>query len=1030
MTDAIGRLTTALAGDYQIERELGSGGMATVFLAEDRKHRRPVAIKVLRPELAAAIGPERFLREIEISANLDHPHILPLYDSGAADGFLYFVMPYVEGESLRDRLNREKQLPIDQALQIAREVADALSYAHSRNVVHRDIKPENILLAGGHARVADFGIARAITAAGGDRLTQTGLAIGTPAYMSPEQATGSQDLDGRSDLYSLACVLYEMLAGQPPFTGVTTESIVHQHIAVEPKAITALRPAIPASVSAALMRALSKTPADRFSPAAQFAEALREGGHPVQQTVGTPSWTNPVRAGLTFGLVAAATLAVVAVLVIVGGLPDWVFLGAVLLLLLGLPIVVGTALAERGRALDHGAVSGWKTLLSWKRSIVGGAAAFALLAAVSATYMFMRARGIGPAGTLVSTGTVEERARLILADFENRSADSTNGATVTELLRIGLARSPSFTLLDQAQIGSILGLMQRDLSGGLPPSVAMEAAQREGVGGVITGEVATVGNGLHFSARLLSPEGNELLVLQQTASDANGLVAAVGRLSDDFRERFGESLRSIRNSKPLDRVTTGSMRALRLYSQGMQAWGQGDIARSIQLMEDAIAADSMFAMAHRKLAIILSNNFERRSRQVEAASKAYEYRDRLTDRERYTVTAAYHTVVTGNRDQVISAYRSLLDLYPDDYIGLNNLGVIYSELRDYPRAAEYYSRGLQVDPTIRLHYSNLAYALGQFEQWDSARTVLDVFEQRFPGNPEVLIWNVVNAAQRKDYDQTERLGDSLMIVQRGTAFWESTAAEWLATLSAMQGRLDRARDRWGRAFELEVERDLAGQYLFRASRRAVIETLVEGDQTVGRRILAEATGRYPLESLSPLDRPYGHLAVAYAVAGDLETARKLLTEYERTPDADHAHGAELWKDGAEGVIALAEDRYDDALGAFRRFDDGNECVTCSYAWMAKALDAAGRVDSAMILMEDFVNRPSSEIWYDAAHLGHGYRRLGEYYEAKGEIEKAVDYYGRFVDLWKDADPQLQPQVQQVKNTLVRLAGERTSGGSE
>jgi TolB-like protein/Flp pilus assembly protein TadD len=274
MPDSLTALQTALAERYRVQHELGRGGMATVYLAEDVRHGRPVAVKVLKSELAAAIGPERFLREIEISARLHHPHILPLYDSGEADGFLYYVMPQVEGESLRDRLTREKQLPLDDSLQIAREVADALSYAHSRGVVHRDIKPDNILLESGHAVVADFGIARAIDAAGEDQLTATGLAIGTPAYMSPEQAAGSKDLDGRSDLYSLGCVLYEMLAGQPPFTGPTVESLVHQHLTVQPPNITGIRPAVPASVAAALDRALAKTPADRFSPVALFAEAL------------------------------------------------------------------------------------------------------------------------------------------------------------------------------------------------------------------------------------------------------------------------------------------------------------------------------------------------------------------------------------------------------------------------------------------------------------------------------------------------------------------------------------------------------------------------------------------------------------------------------------------------------------------------------------------------------------------------------------------------------------------------------------
>jgi serine/threonine-protein kinase len=223
VNDTIARLRTALAGRYAIDREVGSGGMARVYLADDLRHRRKVAIKVLKPELTEAFGPERFLREIETSASLRHPHILPLFDSGDTGDSLFFVMPFVEGESLRTRIDRDRQLPVDEAIQIATEIADALSYAHARGIIHRDIKPENILLEGGHAVVADFGIARALRAAHDPSLTQTGTSLGTPRYMSPEQASGERDVDGRADLYSLACTLFEMLAGQPPFAGPTFE---------------------------------------------------------------------------------------------------------------------------------------------------------------------------------------------------------------------------------------------------------------------------------------------------------------------------------------------------------------------------------------------------------------------------------------------------------------------------------------------------------------------------------------------------------------------------------------------------------------------------------------------------------------------------------------------------------------------------------------------------------------------------------------------------------------------------------------
>jgi len=274
MTDLLDRLRSALADRYVIERELGSGGMAVVFLAKDVKHRRMVAIKVLSPDLGSEVGTERFLREIEIAAGLTHPHILPLHDSGRADGLLFCVMPYVEGESLRDRLEREHQLPLEDALRITREAAEALDYAHERGIIHRDIKPANILLEQGQAVVADFGIARAVEQAGGTSITQTGLAMGTPAYMSPEQASGGRDVDGRADIYALGCVLYEMLSGETPFTGPTPQAVLAKKRNEPTPRISVVRETVPAGVETALTKALAKAPADRFATAGQFAEAL------------------------------------------------------------------------------------------------------------------------------------------------------------------------------------------------------------------------------------------------------------------------------------------------------------------------------------------------------------------------------------------------------------------------------------------------------------------------------------------------------------------------------------------------------------------------------------------------------------------------------------------------------------------------------------------------------------------------------------------------------------------------------------
>jgi serine/threonine-protein kinase len=311
LSDLIARLNAALQGRYLIERELGEGGMATVFLADDLKHERKVALKVLKPELAAVVGAERFLAEIKTTANLQHPHILPLFDSGEADSFLFYVMPYVQGETLRERINREKQLPIDEAISIATSVAAALQHAHDRGVIHRDIKPANILLQDGQPVVADFGIALAVGAAGGSRLTETGLSVGTPYYMSPEQATGDQQVGPSSDTYSLAALLYEMLTGDPPYIGSTAQAVLGKIIQGAPVSATAVRRSIPANVDAALRKALEKLPADRFTRAQAFAQALTD---PSFHYGGEPGAAVASRGGNRATIVATAAALVCALL--------------------------------------------------------------------------------------------------------------------------------------------------------------------------------------------------------------------------------------------------------------------------------------------------------------------------------------------------------------------------------------------------------------------------------------------------------------------------------------------------------------------------------------------------------------------------------------------------------------------------------------------------------------------------------------------------------------------------------------------
>ncbi len=710
MTDFSDRVQRAVGAAYRIEKELGGGGMSRVFLAEEVGLERKVVVKVLPPEMAAGVNAERFRREILLAAKLQHPHIVPLLTAGASGDLLYYVMPFIQGESLRTRLAREGELPVGQAARILRDVADALAYAHRQGVVHRDIKPDNVMLADGHAVVTDFGVAKAVESSTGESsLTSLGVALGTPAYMSPEQAAADPHVDHRADIYAVGAMAYEMLTGRPPFTGATPQSVLAAQVTQAPDHVTAHRATVPPALAEAVMRCLAKKPADRFQQADELVPLFDSLLDAERRD---DSGRNPARPGRGLRCPGAARQSAAGWRAVrprgrrrrrhrlrAGARDRPAELGLRRrrrLLLAGLPIMLLTGVQERRRAQARATgmhtltPTGMKKLFTWRRALLGGGAAFAALALLAGSFMTLRALGVGPFGTLVSSGKLANRARVLVADFGNRSTDPTLGRTLTEAFRIDLSQSPVVRVMTGDEIGGVLKRMERPESAAVTQDVAQEIAQREGIPAIITGDVAPVGQGYLLSARVLSTgDGSELAADRETAESETGILAALGRLSSSVRAKIGESYRSLRDTRPLEDVTTGSLEALRLYTRGNQAELAGDLRQAVDFYRQATLADTSFAMAYRKLAVNLQNAGAPSSTVRGAAAAAFRHSDRLPPIERGLAAGYYYRSVEPDPAKAIAAYRAALAVNPEHDIALNNLGV---ELNALSRWAEAESR--------------------------------------------------------------------------------------------------------------------------------------------------------------------------------------------------------------------------------------------------------------------------------------------------------------------------------------------------
>lgn len=1051
MTDPNARLSEALGDRYRILGEAGAGGMATVFLAEDVKHRRRVAVKVLRPELAASLGAQRFLREIQIAAGLQHPNIVGLLDSGAfasaaggPEDSPYYVMPFVEGESLRQRLARSGELPVGEAVRLLCEITDALAHAHRRGVVHRDMKPDNVMIAERHALVTDFGVAKAVTEAHGSdhQATSVGMALGTPAYMSPEQAAADPHVDHRADIYAIGAMAYELLAGRPPFTGGSPQQVLMAQVTQEPEPLLNHRPNLPPGLSQAIMRCLAKRPADRFQTADELLAALEP--HATASASSTPASTAPVRAvpmpnqwyghpvrvGALFALASAAVLALVWFLTKEVGLPTWVMPGAIALLAIGLPIMLATGVIERRRAVAkatgmfHASAETGLRRLTWKQSVRGGVLAFSALAVVVTGYLVMRLTGIGPVGTLVASGKLQASDRIVVADFENRTSDSTLGTSVTEAFRIDLAQSPVVKVVPAANVNDALARMGRPTGGVLDGATAREVAVRENAKAVVVGEISPIGKGMVLSARLLSAgDGTELVALRETAADEGKVLEAIDRLSKGMRERFGESLKRLRNTEPLEQVTTNSLEALRLYTQGERAFEGGDYDEAMGLMRQAIAADSNFAMAWRKLAVTLGNTNAGESERVAAATRAFQLRDRLPEKERYLADAFYYYTADYQPEKIISAYRAVLQIDPDDPTALNNLAI---QLMDQGKPAEA-EQLVQHAVDLRLpgttFHNNLVQTLLMQHKNDQALATVDSLAARRPGGPEVAVVRATVLSAIASYDSAESVLRSALRTNLPPSTEQQMHGQ-LGSVLALRGRLVESSQERLRQQELMRRRGQPWNVLAIDVVGALVRVTQFGDQAGALRILDSAIAANPMSTMPAADRPYAFLAQVYAMAGAPARASQILAEYEREVPPQ-LRNADSWRHVARGTVDLAEGRPREALEAFRTYMKEDACTPCVKPFEALAWDALGQPDSAIAAYQVLATPGGSGLRMrtDGVLLSPALKRMGELQEEQGDKAGAIETYTRVLGNWSHADPAMQPQVKDVKQRLAKLTGE-------
>jgi eukaryotic-like serine/threonine-protein kinase len=1054
------QLQHTLGHAYTLERELGGGGMSQVFLAEEKALGRKVVVKVLPSERTGDVNIERFKREIQVAARLQHAHIVPVLTAGETQGVPYYTMPFVEGESLRARLARTGPLSSGETVNILRDVARALAYAHERGVVHRDIKPDNVMLSGGSAVVTDFGIAKAISASRTDApdvtLTQVGTSLGTPAYMAPEQAAGDPSTDHRADLYAFGCMAYEMLTGEPPFVEKSPQQLLAAHMAKNADPVSARRADVPAALSALVAQCLAKDPGARPASAVEVTRLLEttsadtHGAMPPILLGGRGMLVRTLVlyavAFLPVGLIAKAAVTTI-------GLPNWVFPGALIVMALGLPAILLTGYVQGvvrrvagatptftpGGSQSQPAHGTLATLalkasphMSWRRTQMGGVYAISGFVLLVGVFMLLRALGVGPAGSLLATGRFDSKEPILVTDFTVTNADSALGRVLSDATKTTLAQSSVITLLPPEGVAAALARMERPRTSAIDLTLAKEMASRNAIKAIVDGQITGVaGNGGYIvTLRLVTSDSlKELASFTETADDTRGLIETVDKLSRSLRGKIGESLKSVNAAPSLAEVTTASFEALRKYTEADRAEvTDGDRARAIRLLRETVAIDSTFAEAWRRLAIIQQNAGRPRVVTDSAYEAAYRHRHRTSPRERAFIEATYFSSTGPNRDRAkgVLAYEEMLRL-GDSARAANNLAIRLTTRREFARAETLYRASARLRPDLqRLSLPNLLVPLVFLKKFAEAESVIAIARPRFPQNAAVRRTPVNLLYLKGQLDAYRKAVDSVRT--RGDSLDRDWGKRRYAELLLLDGRLKEFIRVWNQL----ADRDLS-KPRERLSQAIDVPAFARmdllDDRTAGVRELDAAIAAAQAEGVPPSEWPYFGIIDFYTLADEPARGRQWLNRYDaEMKDTALVRLQRPGRQRVEGEVLLAEGKYTEAIASIRRSEmlpDGpvGNCLICMPMFLSFAFEKAGMPDSMMVYMEQTLATYDPDRMTDVRDpviIPLFNRRLGELYEAKGNRAKAVEHYRRVIDVWKNADPELQVVVNELKSRVRRL----------